>query len=227
MTFPPLPVVRPRWVLERHWSTANRPLTRVGIVGKRQRGLAPLDYTARLAAVIADIAVRCPTLYHVDPTGLLVTATRSRGRARHGLLARVTPMRLRDGSLYRRTRGTLYQVQRYFVDGREMMYLVTFCLPRFLDQSFEEKMVTIFHELFHIGPRFDGDIRRHAGRYEVHTHSKKEYDRQMADLAKEYLAAHPTPEMFDFLRGRAADLHRDHACVTATVVPRPKLIPVG
>ena len=27
---------------------------------------------------------------------------------------------------------TAYQVQRYFVDNLEMLYLVTFCLPRFL-----------------------------------------------------------------------------------------------
>ena len=45
-----------------------------------------------------------------------------------------------------------------------MLYVMTFCLPRFLEQSFDDKFVTIFHELFHIGPSFDGDFRRHSGR---------------------------------------------------------------
>ena len=30
----------------------------------------------------------------------------------------------------------------------------------FLDQTFEEKLVTVFHELYHISPAFDGDLRR-------------------------------------------------------------------
>ena len=64
--------------------------------------------------------------------------------------------RLRDGRLSRRRRGVTFQIQRYFVDGREILYLVTFCLPRFLDLTFDEKFVTIFHELFHIGPSFNG-----------------------------------------------------------------------
>ena len=59
---------------------------------------------------------------------------------------------------------------------------MTFCLPRFLDQTFEEKLLTVFHELFHIGPSFDGDLRRHPGRYAVHTHSKAQYDSHMAAL---------------------------------------------
>src|SRR5206468_1851711 len=82
-----------------------------------------------------------------------------------GLQARVTPLRFAHGALVRRRRGVSFQVQRYFVDGAEMLYLVTFCLPRFLDQTFDDKFITLFHELFHISPAFDGDLRRHGGRY--------------------------------------------------------------
>ncbi len=56
------------------------------------------------------------------------------------------------------SRGRYYQVQRYFVDGHEMLYVMAFCMPRFLDQSFEDKLITLFHELYHINPRFDGDL---------------------------------------------------------------------
>ena len=67
--------------------------------------------------------------------------------------------------------------RRIFVDGVEMLYLMTFCLPRFQNQPFEDKLVTLFHELYHIGPAFDGDLRRHAGRYAVHSGSQRRYDR--------------------------------------------------
>ena len=81
-----------------------------------------------------------------------------------------------------------------------MLYVLTFCLPRFFDQPFREKLITVFHELYHVGPAFDGDLRRHPGRYAVHSHSKGQYDSRMAELVKDYLAEHPEPEMFHFLR---------------------------
>ena len=102
-------------------------------------------------------------------------------------------MRFRDGALTRRVGGTVYQVQRYFVGGREMLYLVTFCLPRFLDQTFEEKLVTVFHELYHISPNFDGDLRRHEGRYAVHSRSKRAYDERMAALGTRLPRRPPGP----------------------------------
>jgi hypothetical protein len=113
-----------------------------------------------------------------------------------------------------------------FVGGREMLYLMTFCLPRFLNQAFDDKFVTLFHELFHIGPAFDGDLRRHAGRYAVHSGSQRRYDEHMAELARAYLAAGPDPDLHAFLRLNFAQLRARHGSVVGVVVPRPKLVPV-
>jgi hypothetical protein len=117
-------------------------------------------------------------------------------------------------------------VQRYFVGRREMLYLVTFCLPRFLDQDFDDKFITLFHELYHISPHFEGDLRRHEGRYALHSHSKREYDAQMAHLARAYLAGGPDRALHDFLRLNFAQLAHRHGSVLGVVVPRPRLIPV-
>jgi predicted metallopeptidase len=172
------------------------------------------------------VATRCPELGHIDTSAVLFTFTSARNRSAYGLQARVTPMRFRHGALTRRVGSTLYQVQRYFVGGREMLYLVTFCLPRFLDQTFEEKLVTVFHELYHISPNFDGDLRRHEGRYAVHSRSKRAYDERMATLARRYLANHSDPSQWDFLRSRTTRLWRDHGGVHGVSVPRPKMIPI-
>jgi hypothetical protein len=135
-------------------------------------------------------------------------------------------MRFRNGALTRLIRGRPYQVQRYFVDGREVLYLVTFCLPRFLNQTFHDKMVTVFHELYHIGELFDGDLRRHPGRYTVHSHSKRDYDRRMAVFVGEYLNNHPNPEVYRFLRWGYDELWHYNGGITGVRVPRPKLLPV-
>ena len=73
----------------------------------------------------------------------------------------------------------------------------------------------------------DGELRRHAGRCEVHTGSKRAYDERMAGLVKRYLANHPEPGLFEFLRVRSAELRRAFGGVAGIVVPRPKMVPVG
>jgi hypothetical protein len=175
----------------------------------------------------ADISHRCQPFWHLDVSRILLAVTQARNGRAHGLQARVTPLRFRDGGLQRRRRGVTYQVQRYLVGGREMLYLITFCLPRFLDLDFDEKLVTLFHELYHISPAFDGDLRRHEGRYAVHSRSQRRYDQHMAELARSYLREGADPALHAFLRMDFGQLHRRHGGVLGIMVPRPKIIPVA
>jgi hypothetical protein len=193
-----------------------------------QTGLAhrPFDFSGHVRRLCADIVRRCPELGHIDVSRLLFGMTQARSGQAHGLQARVTPLRFRHGRLTRCRRDGAYQVQRYFVGQREMLYLVTFCLPRFLDQDFDDKFITLFHELYHISPNFEGDLRRHEGRYALHSHSKREYDAHMAHLARAYLAGGPDRALHDFLRLNFAQLRHRHGSVLGVVVPRPRLIPI-
>jgi len=187
----------------------------------------PFDFCGRVQRLCADIVNRCELLGHVDVSQLLFATTQARSSRPHGLQARVTPLRFLDGCLTRRRRGVHYQVQRYFVHGQEMLYLLTFCLPRFLDQEFDDKFITLFHELYHISPAFDGDLRRHPGRCTIHSHSKRRYDEHMADLARAYLAGGADPDLHSFLRLNFAQLQHRHRSVVGVVVPRPKVIPLA
>lgn len=186
----------------------------------------PFDFSGSVGRLCGDIVSRCKELAHVDVSRLLFGVTQARTGGLHGLQARVTPLRFRGGRLLRQRQGIAYQVQRYFVNDCEMLYLVTFCLPRFLNQDFDDKFITLFHELFHISPAFDGDLRRHPGRCSLHTHSKKEFDATMADLARAYLAGGPDPQLHDFLRLNFAQLEMRHSAVVGVRVPRPRLIPL-
>jgi hypothetical protein len=187
----------------------------------------PFDFCHHVQRLCGDIAACCDSLQHVDVSRLLFAFTQARSGRTHGLQARVTPLRFRAGALTRRRRGVLYQVQRYLVEAREILYLVTFCLPRFLDLDFDEKFITLFHELYHISPEFDGDLRRHGGRCTLHSHSQRLYDRHMAGLAREYLASKPDPRLHGFLRLNFAQLIQRHGSVIGAVVPRPKMVPIA
>jgi hypothetical protein len=187
----------------------------------------PFDFCGHVRRLCADIVASTTELRHIDVSRLLFGVTQARSGRVHGLQARVTPLRFTNGTLLRRRRGVTYQVQRYFVGECEMLYLVTFCLPRFLNQSFDDKFITLFHELYHISPAFDGDLRRHRGRYSVHSHSKREYDALMGQLAREYLANGADKNLHAFLRLTFPQLQQRHGNVVGVVVPRPKLIPVA
>jgi len=211
------------WLIERRWTTHNLPRcsTKPGA-----RLPNELDLTAHLTRLCEDIALRSPDFAHLDTKRCLFTLTPSRNRSKYGLQARVTAMRCRGGSLERKHRGVPYRVQRYYVDGQEMLYLVTFCVPRFLNQSLDAKLVTIFHELFHISPEFNGDIRRLGGRYSAHSASKDHYDEAMARLATHYMARSPDPKLLEFLRFTDAEMVREFGAYSGVCLPQPKLVRV-
>lgn len=186
----------------------------------------PFDFCGHIERLCGEIVKHCQELRHIDVSRVLFAVNRARNGRAHGLQARVTPLRFRGGELVRKHRGVDYQVQRFRVDGHEILYIMTFCLPRFLNQDFEQKLVTLFHELFHIGPDFDGDLRRYHGRYQVHTHSKKHYDEQMTHIARQYLNVASNPDLHAFLRLNFAQLREKHGQVVGVIVPRPKLLPI-
>jgi Putative phage metallopeptidase len=231
-----------RLALVRRWNERENPLPRKAIqaaprgrspgaelrpglpTGARDR---PFDFCGHMKRLCLDISRRSRAFAHLDVSRILIAATQARNNRTHGLQARVTPLRFRDGHLTRRRHGVTYQVQRYFIGERDILYLVTFCLPRFLDLSFDEKFVTLFHELYHIDPTFNGDLRRHDGRYSIHSHSQRRFDEQMARLARAYLSSGADPGLYAFLRLDFSQLQRRHRAVECFVVPRPKLIPVS
>ena len=233
MTRPSLPLVY-------HWD-ATRPPPRVALRLSGRRPIQvpeapaeldtgtsgrPFDFTSAMHSLCEDVVRRSPAFAHLNLRQMLFSVIRARNGRRHGLQARVTPMRFQGGALATIHRGTAYQVQRYVVDGREILYLVTFCLPRFLNRDFQDKLVTVFHELFHIGPAFDGDLRRHDGRYSAHTGSQKNYDAYMDRLVTAYLKDGADPARHAFLRLSFAQLCRRHGAVVGLHLPRPKLVPV-
>lgn len=187
----------------------------------------PFDFDVHMRSLLDDVVTRCPEFAHIRSDKILLGATQARSGRAHGLQARVTPLRFQNGQLVRQRHGVPYQVQRYFLGAHEYLYLMTFCLPRYLDQSFDDKLVTLFHELHHINPEFNGDLRRHAGRCRWHTSSKHEYDRGMAEIARAYLGTRPDPNLLGFLRLNFAELKQRHGTVLAVMVPRPKLIPIA
>ncbi len=186
------------------------------------------DFIGHIRRLCEDLVARTPELAHIDMSRVLVASSQVRNSHRQGIYASLTPLRFPGGRNVLIRRGQPYTLQRV-VDpsGREMLYILRFYLPRFADLKFKEKMTTIMHELWHISPEFNGDLRRHRGRFYAHGRSQKAYDAHAARLVERYLAQNPPAELYDFLQYSFHQLQSRYGPVYGLRVPRPRLIPVS
>ena len=106
-----------------------------------------------------------------------------------------------------------------------MLYVLNFYLPRFLDLGFHEKLTTIAHELLHISPQFDGDLRRFTGRCYAHSHSHRKFDAQAEQLAQRWLAGGPEQSLYGFLHLDFLRLQALHGGIYGRRIAGPKLLP--
>ena len=186
-----------------------------------------LDYTALLTELIADIAARVPRFAHVDVSRILVAFAQTRRAGSEGVHARLVALRFEGGARTKRKRGREWRAPMVEVDGREMLYEVFFFLPRFCDLSLEDKLTTIFHELYHISPTFDGDVRRFPGRNWQHGSSRKAYDERVRAWAEAYLGDGLPERWLEPLRLDFAGLRERYGAVSGTRARIPRPIPLG
>lgn len=191
-------------------------------------GFAPrFDITAALTAVCEDMAVRIPDLRHVRMNQVALSYCQTRRGTSHGMLAKLTPLRFQEGALTAFRGGQLWTIQRLVDRGVEQLYILSVYLPRFFDLPFIEKLNTLVHELYHISPRFDGDIRRFPGRCFAHSSSHDTYDEIVQMLLRGYLRSRSSrSRLLRFLQYDFVTLRRTYGEVVGSRIPIPKLIPV-
>lgn len=186
----------------------------------------PFDFTAAMERLCRDLCKRVDELTHIDMQRVAVGYRQTRSRATHGLQASLTPLRFENGATTGLVRGRRYSCPRV-VDrrGRECLYVLNFYLPRFFDHPFEERLTTVVHELWHIGPAMDGDLRRHEGRCYAHGPSQKGFDENAARLARRWLEADPPADLLTVLESTFEELLAEHGTVIGSRFATPRMAP--
>jgi len=185
------------------------------------------DFTGHMRRLCEDLVAQTSELRHIDMTRVLLATTQVRNHHLEGIYASLTPLRFPGGEKILFRNGRYYTLQQVVdASGREMLYILRFYLPRFTDLKFKEKMTTVVHELWHISPLFDGDLRRHRGRCYAHGRSQKAYDAQAARLVERYLAKNPPAELYEFLHYSFVQLQARYGAVYGLRIQRPRLIPL-
>ena len=184
------------------------------------------DFTGSMTLLVKDIVRTHPSFGHIVPENLLVAISPSNGSG-NGVVAKLRPMRFEGGEKTRKIRGTKYLAPDVNINGNSILYVIYFHLPRFLDHgNFEKKLATVLHELYHISPLFNGDVRRFAGKNYAHGSSRKKYDELINVYAREYINSTGHSELSAFLRYKYSELKGKYGAIYGDMIriSRPKSV---
>ncbi|HDP80611.1 MAG TPA: hypothetical protein ENN21_07200 [Spirochaetes bacterium] len=194
--------------------------------GATQRKIPRIDLTDVLTALAQEIVLRCPSFSHCDLSKITLCLGSNRS-GRGAIYGKLVPLRFRGGAASLGYRGKTYTMPVVMRNGVEQRYIIYFYYPRFFDLSPLEKLRVLFHELYHISPDFNGDIRRMAPVKASHGGSRKGFDRNFQEeLALFHAHISSTPYM-KFLAMDAAALHRAFKKVTGTRMKTPRPVVTG
>lgn len=203
-----------------------------------------INYTDHMTRLMTDIVARVPELSYINLERVLVFARFGRSDA-EGAYATCHALSLpssepsyyfwrdrRTGQMTRRSQWFVTKSPTVELEGSTIDYMISFCLPRFCDQTLERaqkqqiypgaapwvaKLDTVIHELYHVDPSHSG-IRRlplRNGKASHRTHSP-EFFRDVTRMVKQYLATRPDPALLEFLTCDFAELTQRFGRVTGT-----------
>ncbi len=192
----------------------------------RPRGPRVFDFSGFMERLVRHIVRHTADLAHIDCDRLVFGVTQQRRFGSTGLFAKVIPLRFEEGRFSTRAHGAHWAVPRYTHHGREVLYIVAFCLPRFLNMPYERKGETIFHELYHISPAFNGDLRRFPGKYYQHGPDARKYDAHVLRLFQAYEHLAGAQPILTRLRSRFHHIEHRFGSVTGLFARTPEPIRV-
>lgn len=194
---------------------------------ERNNDLNGFDFTGNMHLLIEDIVNTHPVFSHINPSNLLVAISPSNGK-KSGVVAKLRPMRFEKGSKTKTVRGLEFSAPEIIIKGNFILYIVYFHLPRYQNHDdHKSKLSTVIHELYHISPEFDGDIRRFSGKNFAHSNSKKEYDALIHSFMEEYIKSTRKKELSAFLKYKYGDLKRKYGAIYGDMIRIPRSRPLN
>jgi predicted outer membrane repeat protein len=186
-----------------------------------------INLTDVLTLIIREIVKFSPVFSHIDTDRLLVSVSSNRSGGRGGaILGKLVPLRFESGLKTMRYRGRLFTMPEVRHRGIPQLYIVYFYMPRFFDLPAEEKLRVIFHELYHINPEFNGDIRRMGKKKAAHGHSKKHFDFHFIGEAEAFCASIRETGYYRFLSLSTKELEETFCRITSLRIKTPRPVAV-
>ena len=184
-----------------------------------------INLTDRIAGIIGSIVRETDLFSHVDPERVLVCLSSNRRGSPGATYGKLVPLRFPGGLPVQRYRGRHYALPRIMHRGLEMRYLIYFYVPRFFNLPAREKLRVIFHELYHICPSFNGDIRRLGSRRAAHGGSVEGFNGRFEGMLLDYWERIDGGER-EFLQMSESDIRDRYAPITGLRMKMPRPVAI-
>jgi len=185
------------------------------------------DFTGNMTRLVEDIIITLPVFSHISTKNILVAISPSNG-SKNGVVAKLRPMRFEGGARSKTVRGIEFIAPEININSNHILYIVYFHLPRFLNHGdHKNKVSTVMHELYHISPMFNGDVRRLAGKNYAHGNSRKSYERLIDIYTDEYIKSTKHPELSTFLKYKYSELKHKTGAIFGDMIRIPRSKPVN
>ena len=168
-----------------------------------------INLSDTLTLLLREMVQRTEEFKLFDVNRILLCCSTNRKKTGGGIYGKLLPLRFENGSKFIKYNSRFYTIPRLVVNGTEILYLMYFYLPKFFDLSAREKINVMFHELYHISPLFNGDIRRMGEVKKAHGHSRKAFEERYIGYARDFYEYIRHTPYHVFLQMSTEDLHKN------------------
>lgn len=185
------------------------------------------NITDAFTLIIGEMIKKTDEFRLFDINRLLVCCATNRNTSRGGIYGKLVPLKFENGNNIVKHRGYYYTIPRLTVNDMEILYVVYFYIPKFLDLPAEKKIDVMFHELYHINPEFNGDIRRMGEFKKAHGHSRKSFDEKYRDYAESFYSYIQKTPFIKFLEMDTKALYKEFSSISYRRLKVPKPVRIN
>lgn len=168
-----------------------------------------INLTDILTLIIHDMVELTEEFKCFDLNKILICCASNRKDFRGATYGKLLPLRFKDGSEIIKHNGRFYTIPKVKVNNMEILYIIYFYIPKFFNLSAKDKVNVMFHELFHINPEFNGDIRRMGKFKAAHGHSRKSFEEKYIEYADTFFEKIENTPYYNFLKMNSEDIQKE------------------
>jgi len=167
-----------------------------------------INLTDVLTLIIHDIIKSTDEFKSFDINKILVCCASNRKDSKGAIYGKLQPLRFKDGSEIIQHNKRYYTIPKIMLNNVEILYILYLYIPKFFDMPIKDKINVMFHELYHISPEFNGDIRRMGNIKSAHGHSKKSFEEKYIKYASKYFNKINETPFYSFLQMNFEDIEK-------------------
>lgn len=159
-----------------------------------------INLTDILTLIIHDMVNSTEEFKSFDLNKILVCCASNRKDFRGATYGKLLPLRFKNGSEIIKHKGKFYTIPKVIMNDIEILYVIYLYIPKFFNLSAKDKVNVMFHELYHINPEFNGDIRRMGEFKSAHGHSRKAFEEKYIEYADVFFDKIKNTPYYNFLQ---------------------------